>query len=168
MYGRAGGYVGTDQLALLARAGTAPPTNEVVTTRESLAATEYPDVRYPAASEAQLYESERRFHAGDNAENAAGDRFEPSDEHVQGTAPNTTDESVTDESVPAIDADTTQSWDKQQPAPSPEVGSSEERAEAPDAMTAPADDDWQQGEMRQPDDEADVTSDGDVNVDGRG
>jgi hypothetical protein len=52
LYGRAGGYVGTDKLALLDRAGPASETSEPVTTRESIASSE---LRYPAASEDQLY-----------------------------------------------------------------------------------------------------------------
>ena len=56
-----------------------------------------------------------------------------------------------------------------QRAPSPEVGPVEDQAELEGTTAAPADgDDWQQqGDMRQPD-ETDVTSDGDVDKDGRG
>jgi hypothetical protein len=168
-YGRAGGYVGTDQLALLARAGTAPPTNEVVTTGESLAATESSDLRYPPASESQLYESERQFNSSDN-------RFERSDERVQGAtsaagsepAPAMEPSPVIIESSPAVEAEMTPSPDVEQRAASPEAGSVEEQAEFPGTTAAPADDDdWQRGDMRQPE-ESDVTSDGDITRDGRG
>jgi hypothetical protein len=155
MYGRAGGYVGTDQLALLERAGTAPATNEVVTTRESLAATESPDVRYPAATEDQLYGSEQRYHGSE-------ERFERSDEHVEAAAP------ATDQSAPAIEDDVTWSSEVEQRAPSPEVGAVEDQAEVEGMTAAPADgDDWQQGDVKQRD-ETEVTSDGDVTRDGRG
>jgi len=52
LYGRAGGYVGTDRLALLDRAGPASDTSEPVTTVEPVASS---DVRYPAASDDQFY-----------------------------------------------------------------------------------------------------------------
>lgn len=56
MYGRAGGYVGADQIALVERAGPAAVTSQVVTTSESVAAYDsFADSRYPAAREGQLY-----------------------------------------------------------------------------------------------------------------
>ncbi len=53
-FGRAGGYVGTDRLALLHAAGPASGGSEPVTTGESLTAN---DIRYPAANEEQSYGS---------------------------------------------------------------------------------------------------------------
>lgn len=154
-YGRAGGYVGTDQLALLERAGTAPATNEIVTTRESLAASEPADLRYPAATEDQLYGSGQRYQESES-------RFERSDEHVEGAAPST------DKSAPAIEDEVARSSETEQRAPSPEVGAVEDQAELEGTTAAPADgDDWQQGDVKQPD-ETDVTSDGDITKDGRG
>jgi hypothetical protein len=52
LYGRAGGYVGTDKLALLHRAGPASDTSEPVTTVEPVASS---DVRHPATSDDQFY-----------------------------------------------------------------------------------------------------------------
>ena len=70
-YGRAGGYVGTDQLALLERAGPATNVSQAVTAGEALAISRAErdmrsraerDMRYPAASESQLYgRNEDRF-----------------------------------------------------------------------------------------------------------
>jgi len=62
-YGRAGGYVGTDQLALLERAGPARDVSQPVTAGEAIAiAPAERDMRYPAASESQLYgRDEDRF-----------------------------------------------------------------------------------------------------------
>jgi hypothetical protein len=62
-YGRAGGYVGTDQLALVERAGPARDARQPVTAGEAMAlAPAERDLRYPAASESQLYDrSEDRF-----------------------------------------------------------------------------------------------------------
>ena len=62
-YGRSGGYVGIDQLALLERAGPATDVSQPVTAGEAMAiAPAERDVRYPAASESQLYDrSENRF-----------------------------------------------------------------------------------------------------------
>lgn len=58
LYGRSGGYVGIDQMALLERAEPAAASAEIVTTREAIAAEDsLGDVRYPAAREDQLYES---------------------------------------------------------------------------------------------------------------
>lgn len=54
VYGRAGGYVGTDQLALLDRARPASEASEPVTAGESITEN---DIRYPAAGEAELYGS---------------------------------------------------------------------------------------------------------------
>jgi hypothetical protein len=56
LYGRAGGYVGTDQLALLQRAGPGLDAIQPVTAGEAVAITAAErNVRYPAASESQLY-----------------------------------------------------------------------------------------------------------------
>jgi hypothetical protein len=52
MYGRAGGYVGRDQVALLDTVEPAPLVREPVTTQERLS---LDDLRYPAAREDQLY-----------------------------------------------------------------------------------------------------------------
>ncbi len=129
MYGRAGGYVGPDQIALLERAGPAPAAGEVVTTRESLAVNEPTDTRYPPATEDQLYGPDQRF---------------------QSSAP-----AATEEQWPT-------SSEAEQSAPSPDVGSVEDRAELDGTTAAPADG----GDWKQPD-EADAISSGSVS-DGRG
>ena len=74
LYGRAGGYVGTDQLALLDRAGPAPAASAPVTTGESLIIGKADnDARYPAAPEAQLYgRGEDRFNGTQTPASGSG------------------------------------------------------------------------------------------------
>jgi hypothetical protein len=130
VYGRAGGYVGGDQIALLERADPAPAIGEIVTTRESLAANEPADTRYPAATEDQLYGRDRRFQ-----------QYEQEFQH----------------SAPAA---TTGEWpasaEMEQSAPSPDAGSVEDRAEFDGTTAAPADG----GDWKQPDEADAVTSGG--------
>jgi hypothetical protein len=91
-YGRAGGYVGNDQLALLERAGPATDASQPVIAGEAMAiAPAERDVRYPAASESQLYgrNENRLSHTTETAPAASGESMSSANEPVTSEQPAT-------------------------------------------------------------------------------
>jgi hypothetical protein len=122
VYGRAGGYVGTDQLALLARAEPAATASEVVTTRESIAANDIADdVRYPAATEDQLYESNRHSRSYPAA---SDDRLAGASEDAQ-SAPSPDVGTVEDSELDAMTAAPAEQGEWKQPD---EAGAAQEQS----------------------------------------
>ena len=146
LYGRAGGYVGTDQLALLERAGPATDVSQPVTAGETLAiAPAERDIRYPAASESQLYErSENRFsHATQAAPTASGEPMHSAGE------PMTSEQPVVANDVPAPAANESQPYGREtqpygrnedqfsEPAATPPAAVASEPTEQPSAANEP-------------------------------